>query len=72
MADDKRVAKRKLEEMLMVVSTYRSYLEEFRNRGDTSGVPKCERLLDFHYSRIRKHCAEHGLDLPNDIPAERF
>ena len=70
MADDKRVAKRKLEEMLMVVSRYRSYLEQYRNRGDTSGVAKCERLLDLHYSRIRSHCTEHGLERPNDVPAE--
>ena len=69
MADDKLVAKRKLEAMLMVVSRYRSYLEAYRNRGDTSGVAKCEQLLDLRYSRIRKHCAEHGLELPDDVPA---
>ena len=45
-------------------------MEEFRNRGDTSGVAKCERLLDLHYSRIRSHCAEHELDLPHDVPDE--
>ncbi len=68
MADDKRVAKGELEEKLMVVSKYRSYLEAYRNRGDTSGVARCERLLDLHYSRIREHCAEHGLELPRDVP----
>ncbi len=70
MADDKLVAKRKLEEMLMVVSRYRSYLEAYRNRGDTSGVTRCERLLDLHYSRIREHCAEHNLELPHNVPSE--
>ena len=72
MADDKQAAERRLDNLLMMVSRYRGYLEQYRNRGDTSGVAKCERLLDFHYSRIRKLCTEHGLDLPNDIPAERF
>ncbi len=70
MAGDNQVAERKLEAMLMVASRYRSYLEEFRNRGDTSGVAKCERLLGLNYSRIREHCAEHELDLPHDVPSE--
>ena len=70
MAVDKRAAKRTLEEMMMIVSRYQSYLEEFRNRGDTSGVAKCERLLNIHYSLIREHCDEHGLERPHDVPAE--
>ncbi len=56
--------------MLIVVSRYRSYLEAYRNRGDTSGVAKCERLLDLRYSRIREHCAEHDLERPHDVPVE--
>ncbi len=70
MADDERVAKRKLEAMLMVVSRYRSYLEEFRNRGDAFGVKRGERLLKFDHSRIRKHCAKNDLELPHDVPPE--
>jgi hypothetical protein len=70
MAVDKRKAKRRLEELLMNVSRYQSYLEAYRNRGDTSGVARCERLLDLHYSSIREHCAEHDLELPHGVPSE--
>ncbi len=70
MAVDKRAAKRTLEEMMMIVNRYQSYLEAYRNRGDTSGVSRCERLLDLRYSRIREHCAEHDLELPPDVPDE--
>ena len=70
MADDKRVAKRKLEEMLMVVSKLRRDLEEYRNKGDVSGVALCERWLKHNHSRIREHCAEHDLERPRDVPPE--
>ena len=70
MAVDKRKAKRELEDKLIWVSKYQSYLEAYRNRGDTSGVARYERLLDLHYSSIREHCAEHDLELPHDVPDE--
>ena len=70
MAVDKRVAKRKLEDLLMEMSWHRRYLKEYRNRGDAIGVTRCELLLKFNYSDIRKHCAEHDLELPHDVPDE--
>ncbi len=69
-ADDKRVAKRKLEDLLTVMGWHRSDLAAYRNKGDAFGVARCERLLKFNYSRIRKHCARHDLELPHDVPPE--
>ncbi len=70
MATDKRARKRELEEMLMAMSGHRSDLAAYRNKGDAFGVARCERLLKFNYSRIRKHCARHDLELPHDVPPE--
>ncbi len=70
MADDERVAERKLEESLMMVSRYRNDLAAYHNKGDASGVERCERALKLNYSRIREHCAEHNLELPHDVPSE--
>ncbi len=72
MAVDKRRAKRELDDLLMMLHVHRRDLEAYRDEGDAAGVERCERALKLGYSRIRKHCTEHGLDLPNDIPAERF
>ena len=68
MADDKRVAKRKLEDLLTAVSWHRSVQEAYRNKGGADGVARCERLLEYDHSRIRTHCAEHDLELPHDVP----
>ncbi len=70
MADDKRVAKRKLEEMLLAMIGHQSDLAAYRNRGDASRVAQCERALRVYSSRIREHCAEHDLELPHDVPSE--
>ena len=70
MATDKRVAKRRLEELLMAVSAHLRDLEAFRNEGDAAGVARSEQLLEFDYAAIREHCAEHGLALPLDVPPE--
>ena len=70
MADDKRVAKWGLEDLLMTMSRHRSHLTAYRNKGDAAGVARCERLLKLDYSRIREHCAEHDLELPDDVPSE--
>ncbi len=70
MAIDKRVAKLELDDLLMTMSGHRSDLAAYRNKGDAFGVARCERLLKFNYSRIRKHCAEHDLELPHDVPPE--
>jgi hypothetical protein len=69
-ADDKRVAKRKLQELLKAVSWHRSTQEAYRNEGGAAGVERCERLLEIDYAHIRSHCAEHGLELPHDVPSE--
>ncbi len=70
MADDKRVAKRKLEDLLTVMGWHRSDLAAYRNKVGAARVARCERLLEFDYARIRKHCARHDLELPHDVPSE--
>ena len=70
MVDDKRVAERKLENLLMSMSRHRNALAAYRNKGDTAGVERCERALEFDYLRIRKHCAKNDLELPHDVPSE--
>ena len=70
MADDKRVAKRELEELLSVMSGHRNDRAAYRDKGDFAGVARFEHLLNFDYSRIRAHCVEHDLELPHDVPPE--
>ena len=70
MATDKRVAKRRLEEMLMTVSAHLRDLEAYRNEGDDAGEERSELALTYDYARIRSHCAEYGLELPHDVPPE--
>ncbi len=70
MATDKRVAKRKLEDLLTVMSWHRSDLAAYRNKGDAFTVARCERALELNYSRIRKYCARHDLELPHDVPPD--
>jgi hypothetical protein len=69
-ATDKRTAKRKLEEMLMALRRHRNALAAYSDKGDTAGVARCERALEFNYSRIRKHCTRNDLELPRDVPSE--
>ena len=70
MADDKQAAKRKLEDLLTVMSWHQSDLAAYHNKVDAVTVARCERLLKLDYARIRDHCAEHGLELPHDVPPE--
>ncbi len=70
MADDKRVAKRRLEELLMATGRNRRAREEYSNEGDAAGLARCERALKINYSLIRSHCAKHGLKRPLDVPSE--
>ncbi len=70
MADDKRVAKRKLEDLLTVMSWHRSDLAAYRKKGDAFMVVRGERLLKLDHARIRAHCAQHNLELPHDVPSE--
>ena len=68
MADDKRVAIRKLEELLMATASRRNDLAACRNKGDAAGVARHERALELNHSLIRAHCAKHGLKRPYDVP----
>ena len=68
MAADKRPSKRELKRMSMAMSRHQSEREAYRNKGDASGVARCEWLLKLDYSLIRAHCAEHNLELPHDVP----
>ena len=68
MADDKRVAERKLEGLLTAMRWHRRDLAEYRNGADAASVALCELALKSDYSRIRKHCAKHHLELPHDVP----
>ena len=70
MAVDKREAKRKLAGMLMTMSMHRRARAAYRDKGGASAVARSKRVLKYDYSRIREHCAEHGLDVPHDIPDE--
>ncbi len=70
MADDKRVAKWQLQELLTTMNTHRNALGAYSKKGDASGVMRCELALKLDYSRIRKHCAEHDLELPHGVPFE--
>ncbi len=70
MATDKRVAEQRLEDLLMMLSGDRRHLEAYRNKGDASGVARFKGILKLDYALIREHCAEHGLDLPHDVPSE--
>ena len=68
MAVDKRAAKRKLEGMLMTMSMHRRARAAYRDKGNASGVERCERLLKYDYLLIREHCAEYDLEIPRDVP----
>ena len=70
MATDKRVAKRRLEEMLMTVSAHLRDLEAYRNEGDDAGEERSELVLKYDHAHIRSYCAEHDLELPHDVPDE--
>ncbi len=67
---NKRVPKRRLEELLMTLNRVRSHLESYREKGDAAGVERCERALKIEHALIRSHCTKHGLDLPHDVPSE--
>ena len=70
MATDKRVAERELEELLTTLSWHLIDSEAHRENGDAAGVARCEPLVKAEERRIREHCAEHGLELPHDVPPE--
>ena len=70
MADDKRAAERKLENLLTVMSRHRRDLASYVSVGNFPEVERCEQLLKAYHSRIRVHCAEHDLELPHDVPPE--
>ena len=70
MADDKRVAIRKLEELLMAMASRRNDLAACRNKGDAAGVARYARALKLNYSLIRAHCAKHHIKRPHDVPSE--
>ncbi len=67
-ADDNRVAERKLDDLLTAMSWHRRDLAAYRKKGDAVGVARYERALKLNHSLIREHCAEHDLDLPHDVP----
>ncbi len=70
MADDNRVAIRKLEELLTVMASRRNDLAVCRNKGDAVGVERYERALKLNHSLIREHCAKHHLKRPHAVPPE--
>ncbi len=70
MAFDKRAAERELEGMLIKRHWLVRDLEAYREKGDAVGVARYEPLVKAQERRIREHCAEHGLELPHDVPSE--
>jgi hypothetical protein len=69
-AVDKLAAKQELEGMLIKRRWLVRDLEAYREKGDAVGVARCEPLVKAQERRIREHCAEHGLELPHDVPPE--
>jgi hypothetical protein len=67
---NRKAAKWKLGDMLMYLHEHRSALEAYRNEGDAAGVERWEQILKLDYAGIRKHCAEHDLELPHDVSDE--
>ncbi len=65
-----RKAKRELENLLMTLHWHRRHRDLYLDKGDAAGVEQCEWALRLDHRRIREHCAEHGLDLPHDVPPE--
>ena len=45
-------------------------LGAYREKRDAAGAARCEPLVKAQERRIREHCAEHGLELPHDVPPE--
>ncbi len=70
MAVDKLAAKQELEGMLIKRRWLVRNSEASRGKGDAPGVARCEPLVNAQERRIREHCAEHGLELPHDVPPE--
>ncbi len=70
MADDKLAAKQELEGMLIKRRWLVRDLEAYRGKGDAPGVARSEPLVKAQERGIREHCAEHGLDVPHDVPPE--
>ena len=70
MAVDGQRAERHLEELSMAMSKHRDDLAAYRNKRNAAEVARCERALEIDHAHIRSHCAEHGLELPHDVPPE--
>ena len=70
MAVSEKRAMRELEALLMVAKGHRDERTACHEIGDVARVTLCEQMLQLDYSRIRKYCAEHDLELPHDVPSE--
>ncbi len=58
--------KQKLQELMMQVRWSRQAVSDAEASGKNTEIPK--RALKAAYARVRAHCEEHALPLPNDIP----
>ncbi len=70
MAVDKRPAERRRDELLMTRRWHWSVKDAYHRKGNASGEERCDQLVKADNRRIREHCAEHGLELPHDVPPE--
>jgi hypothetical protein len=70
MANDERVAKRRLEELLMTRHSHLRDLEAYRKKCDAAGEAQRKQIVKLDELLIREYCAEHGLDLPRDVLRE--
>jgi hypothetical protein len=68
---DNRAAKRELDRMLSDLSRIRTELPDLERDGkESAGVTNAHRAISRLEEGIRRHCREHGLPLPNDVPTD--
>ena len=62
--------KARLTELLREAQRQRDAMREFGLAGYATMVEKHRERLDAVLGKIREHCREHGLPLPEGVPAE--
>ena len=61
-------AESRLNELLRALYSHRSDRDEAERRGDADWLERCDLAIRTDYVLIRRHCEEHGLDVPMDVP----
>ena len=58
----------RLAELMLDVGRHRDAIREFGLAGYVTKVEQHNAKLHLIYGHIREHCAEHGLELPPEVP----